>query len=426
MPDLYDLLACPSCKVAVVRTNDELRCPSCGTAFPIVDGVPIMMAGGTVPDLRHEQVLNTLYDYFPWVHRVVLQSLLDDQVVVEIGSGNRAKNDPAVIRMDVVLTPHVDIVADAHALPFLPGSLDFIFSLAVVEHLRQPFVAAEEMHRALKDGGYVYNECNFVFAYHGYPHHYFNASIQGLQQVFAPFRELRTGIAPYQMPSQALQMVIATYLRDFKHEGIERGLEFAQMLTTILQEELIDFDKGFTEETAAATAAGTFLFGVKQTTPSASCFPPAVMQVWQDDPTLRERFPDPVDLGHADNLLVWAREEGVHEHVGIREHLAALVPFAKHGPEAAHDRTPIRSLPRVEPVFSTIFDYPDIAPARKQRPTPGTAMEPRDDTLPAGAQPGTIDSRPPSRASRLWRLWRTEHTAATIRQVAKKAAARLR
>jgi SAM-dependent methyltransferase len=78
--------------------------------------------------------------------------------------------------MDVAWSPYVDLVADAHALPFLPGSLDYIFSLAVVEHLRNPFLAAQSMVMALKDGGFIYHECNFVFAYHGYPHHYFKGA----------------------------------------------------------------------------------------------------------------------------------------------------------------------------------------------------------------------------------------------------------
>jgi uncharacterized protein YbaR (Trm112 family)/SAM-dependent methyltransferase len=430
MPDIYDVLACPTCKVAVTRLDDELRCGSCNAAFPIIDGVPIMMSDGRVPDLRHEQDLGTFDVYFPWIHRLVLQSLLDDQVVLEIGSGNRAYDDPAVIRMDVVLTPHADVVADAHALPFLSDSLDFIFSLAVVEHLRQPFLVADEMHRALKDGGYVYNECNFVFAYHGYPHHYFNASIQGLQQVFSSFRELRTGVAPYQMPSQALLMVLGSYLRDFKPDGIDRGVEFAQLLTAVLQEELIDFDRGFSEEAAALVAAGTYFFGMKQTAPTSSCLPAPVIEAWKQSTALQERFPDPVNLGTVDNLLVWARDEGAAEHSSIREHLDAITPFAKHGDTTPYDRSALRLWPLVEPVYGTVFDYPDAAPPRKERPTiePASEQPPATAAAPArGEVAGRVRLRSlASRITDLWRYWRNAGTAATTRRVVRTISARLR
>ena len=142
-----------------------------------------------------------------------MQSLPSSAVVLDIGAGNLTLDLPNVIRMDVTLTPYVDVVGDAHMMPFLPGTFDFVFSLAVIEHLRQPFVAAQEMYDVLRNGGYVYGECNFVFAYHGYPHHYFNASEQGLEEVFAPFEKFRTGVAPYQMPSDAIRMLFVTYLK---------------------------------------------------------------------------------------------------------------------------------------------------------------------------------------------------------------------
>ncbi len=175
--NLYDILACPTCKVHVIRQNDTLLCPQCNQSFPIINNVPVMFPDGTVPHIQHETELHVRPSYDPWVHRVIMQSLLDDQIVLDVGSGNMALDDPNIIRMDVTLSPYVDLVGDIHALPFLPGSLDYVFSLAVFEHLRNPFLAAQSIFETLKDGGYFYHECNFVFAYHGYPHHYFNASI---------------------------------------------------------------------------------------------------------------------------------------------------------------------------------------------------------------------------------------------------------
>ena len=263
MMSLYDILACPNCLVRVERRGDALRCTACGRQYPIVRGVPVMFPDGSVPEIHHEQELVVRDAYLPWVNRVIMQSLLDDQVVLEIGSGNMALDDPCIIRMDVTWSPYVDLVADAHTLPFLPGSLDYIFSLAVVEHLRNPFQAAQSMYSALKDGGFIYHECNFIFAYHGYPHHYFNATLQGMEQVFAHFTPLRVGVATYQMPSFGLQMVLGSYLRHSHVREFPHGQRLAHLLDQVLALDLMSYDIYFSEAEALNVAAGTYFSGCK-------------------------------------------------------------------------------------------------------------------------------------------------------------------
>ncbi len=171
--DLYTILACPVCKGDLLREGDKLICQSCERAYPIVNGVPVLLPDGSVPETEYQHELEVRTDYGLWIPPLVIRSLPRSAIILNLGAGNQKQDLPNVIRMDVTLTPYVDVVGDAHALPFRPGVFDFIFSLAVIEHLRQPFLAAQEMFNALRNGGYVYGDCNFVFAYHGYPHHYF-------------------------------------------------------------------------------------------------------------------------------------------------------------------------------------------------------------------------------------------------------------
>ena len=44
-PSVMDQLACPAClgKLRVVQTR--LVCTACGRAYPIVDGIPVLIAG---------------------------------------------------------------------------------------------------------------------------------------------------------------------------------------------------------------------------------------------------------------------------------------------------------------------------------------------------------------------------------------------
>ena len=363
---LYDLLACPTCKVAVTRQGQALACPACGRAYPIVDGVPVMFPDASVPAIQHEADLNVQTGYNPWVERIVMQSLPADAIVLDLGAGNMAFNLPNVIRMDVTLTPYVDVVADAHALPFLPGSFDFIFSLAVIEHLRQPFVAAQEMYDALRSGGYVYGECNFIYPYHGYPYHFFNASQQGLEQVFAQFRALRVSVAPYQMPSFAVRTLLQAYQQELGQSGDAAIERLQDLLAQLLRLPLGDFDACFTEERALRLAAGVFFFGVRSPDGATEVIPEAVQTAWRGRPDLRQRYPDMLNLGTAQNVMLWAKGEARQSAPEVAANLDSLGAFRKSADVGDGDLRAFQQLPAVEPAFGHI---PGAGPARAAGPT---------------------------------------------------------
>ena len=55
-PKLLDILACPVCKTPVhLKGDDRLVCGQCGRAYPIKDGIPVMLVdeatfeGGQAP-----------------------------------------------------------------------------------------------------------------------------------------------------------------------------------------------------------------------------------------------------------------------------------------------------------------------------------------------------------------------------------------
>lgn len=361
--DLYSILACPTCKVHVERHAERLVCPQCQGTYPIINEVPVLLPGGAVPATEYQHDLHLRATYDPWIHRVVLQSLPASAIILDLGAGNLTLNLPNVIRMDVTLTPYVDVVGDAHHLPFLPETFDFVFSLAVIEHLRQPFLAAEETYNALRPGGYVYGECNFVFAYHGYPHHYFNASQQGLEQVFGAFDKLRSGVAPYQMPSSAVRMLLQSYLQWMKPAGDGEVQAFRLLLREVLDQPLGTYDGLFTEEGALNVAAGVFFFGRKAPGAASTVLPPVVQATWEREPELQARFPQPFDLGTVPNLLLWATGEGRERFPAIAAGLASLAPFHKQATVDTQAQAQFHALPVVRPDFGNIPD-----PARAARP----------------------------------------------------------
>lgn len=355
--NIYDILACPTCKIAVTRYEQTLHCSQCQRSYPIINNVPVLFPDGSVPSIQHEADLSIRTGYNPWIERLVIQSLPANAIILDLGAGNMAFSLPNVIRMDVTLTPYVDIVCDAHALPFLPGSFDFIFSLAVIEHLRQPFVAAQEMYQALRDGGYVYGECNFVYPYHGYPHHYFNASQQGITETFKQFHCLRASVAPYQMPSFAVRFVLESYDH---YLGLSKNPEiqpFQQLLRDVLAFPLGQYDAHFTEETALRLAAGVFFFGVKSEGGSSDVIPAALLAHWRESSELQQRFPVPLDLGRAANLMLWAKAEG------LATTLAHPQPFEKTSGEWDATRKAFDALPVPVADFGHIPDVGTIKPS---------------------------------------------------------------
>ncbi|MCG8353709.1 MAG: class I SAM-dependent methyltransferase [Chloroflexales bacterium] len=360
--NLFDILACPTCKVAIDRHDQTLTCRRCQRSYPIVNSVPVLFPDGSVPMVQHEADLVVRRGYDPWIQRVVMQSLPANAVVLDLGSGNMAFSLPNVIRMDVTLTPYVDVVGDAHAMPFLPGALDFIFALAVIEHLRQPFLAAQEMYDALRMGGYVYGECNFVFPYHGYPHHYFNASQQGLLEVFALFHCLRASVAPYQMPSFAVRFILESYNSYLGASNDPALRPFLELLNNVLAQPLQQYDAYFSEELALRLAAGVFFFGVKSPNGASEVIPAPVLSRWQQSRVLQQRFPDPLNLGMAENLLRWAKTEGQAEDADLAAYFAQIEPFRKGPEELDETQTAFDELPVIEPRFGHIPDEGTAAP----------------------------------------------------------------
>jgi uncharacterized protein YbaR (Trm112 family)/SAM-dependent methyltransferase len=354
--DLYSILVCPVCKGDLTRGPDSLICGACNRAYPIVNGIPVLLPDGSVPVTEYQHRLLVRDDYGPWIPRLVMQSLPTDAIILEIGAGNITLDLPNVIRMDVTLTPYVDVVADAHALPFRRDTFSFVFSLAVIEHLRQPFLAAQETFDVLCNGGYVYGDCNFVFAYHGYPHHYFNASEQGLEQAFGQFEKLRTGVAPYQMPSFALFMVLSTYLNHIGASDDPEVDAYKRLLQKVLDQPLKKYDTLFTEQAALNVAAGVFYFGRKTLPAKSDVVSPVIQAIYEQEPKLGQRFPSLFNLGTINNIMLWAKQEGRQQYSQIDDYFQNLVPFRKTETVSDEGQKAFDAERIAEPIFHTILD----------------------------------------------------------------------
>jgi len=109
--------------------------------------------------------------------------------VLNLGSGvgrfdGHLSKDIKMLNLDVDPTkPGVDIVADAHDLPFEDGSFDIVYSIAVLEHVRKPWIVADEIWRVLRPGGHVVLELPFLNVIHD-EHDYFRFTDKGIRSLF--------------------------------------------------------------------------------------------------------------------------------------------------------------------------------------------------------------------------------------------------
>lgn len=109
---------------------------------------------------------------------------LPEGIILDCGAGFRPVYYENVVNYEITPYPTTDVLGFAEDLPFADNSFDAVFSFAVLEHVKLPFQAAKEMARVLKPGGKLIASAAFLQPMHGYPHHYFNMTKNGMLVLF--------------------------------------------------------------------------------------------------------------------------------------------------------------------------------------------------------------------------------------------------
>ncbi len=87
-----------------------------------------------------------------------------ETVGLNVGSKS-VKFGPNWVNLDVVAGPGVDVVGDAHAMPFDDGSFDAVVLSAVLQYCRDPLRVAAEAGRVTRPGGVVMVNAPFLQPY---------------------------------------------------------------------------------------------------------------------------------------------------------------------------------------------------------------------------------------------------------------------
>jgi SAM-dependent methyltransferase len=117
-----------------------------------------------------------------------LRTLPPGAFILDAGAGLRMSPQKNVVNMEIYDYPSTDVLAIGQDLPFTDDMFDAVLSLAVLEHVDDPFRCASELIRVLKPGARLYVAMPFLQSEHGYPSHYFNATRFGVRKLFESLR----------------------------------------------------------------------------------------------------------------------------------------------------------------------------------------------------------------------------------------------
>ena len=107
-----------------------------------------------------------------------------DGFILDCGAGSRGVYYSHVVNFEIALYPSTDVRGVGERLPFKDNSFDAVISIAVLEHVKDPWLCAKEILRVLKPGGDLICCVPFLQPLHGYPHHYYNMTDLGLRNLF--------------------------------------------------------------------------------------------------------------------------------------------------------------------------------------------------------------------------------------------------
>lgn len=141
-------------------------------------------------------------------------------MALDFGAGVKAVERADVIYLEVFDYPSTDLLSVGQALPFADATFDMVCTLAVLEHVDDPFACAAEIVRVLKPGGLLFSGIPFMQPEHGYPDHFFNATRSGHRKLYGEaIRIVDHLVDDHQHPWLSLQWFLGSYAKGLEGEA---------------------------------------------------------------------------------------------------------------------------------------------------------------------------------------------------------------
>lgn len=153
---------------------------------------------------------------------------------LDIGCGLRDAVYENCLYLDVYPSLTTDVVVAPDCLyPLARDSFDGISCCAVLEHVTKPWIVVDEIQRLLRPGGRCYIDWPFLQPVHGYPSHFYNATREGLKNLFADrFQIERLWTHDCETPDFSLSWILGRFAASLDSETLDcfRQIKIGEIL----------------------------------------------------------------------------------------------------------------------------------------------------------------------------------------------------
>ena len=217
---------CPRCGGQLETAEGVLQCRGCNSQYPVINGVPSLIVEersvfrlaqftqGQQTTIPPKSFRSRVVAALPSItlatggprHWRMLVDLLnakpDRKAVLVIGSGDGGsapESLASIANADVVYTDvslearRIQLICDAHDIPFGTNSFDAVIAQAVLEHVADPYRCVDEFHRILKPDALIYAETPFMQQGHAEPYDFTRFTTNGHRRLFRRFSTISCG-----------------------------------------------------------------------------------------------------------------------------------------------------------------------------------------------------------------------------------------
>lgn len=205
------LLACPECHGTLDREKNNFYCKKCSNKYDHNGNSIDFLTKKFKKDFSIEPTENvSAWDYDLEIIKII--QAYPDRMFLDCGSGYRKTYYNNVINFEIVNYDSTDVLGVGEKLPFADNSLDGVFSVAVLEHVKDPFLCAREIERVIRPGGILFCAVAFLQPVHAYPHHYYNMTALGIRNLFQNMEIQREEVPLALHPAKSIAWMLRSYM----------------------------------------------------------------------------------------------------------------------------------------------------------------------------------------------------------------------